>query len=60
MQWLRRRRLEKALLRLRNPFPGDTVASIARTVGFSSPIIFNREFRREYGCTAGTVLRRPE
>lgn len=57
MQWLRRRRLEKALQRLRNPLPGDTVASIARAVGFSSPITFSREFRRQYGCTAGSVLR---
>jgi AraC-like DNA-binding protein len=57
MQWLRRRRLEKALHRLRNPLPGDTVASIARAVGFSSPIAFSREFRRQYSCTAGSVFR---
>jgi AraC-like DNA-binding protein len=57
MQWLRRRRLEKALHRLRNPLPGDTVASIGRAVGFSSSITFGREFRRQYGCSASSVMR---
>lgn len=59
MQWLRRRRLERALQRLRNPLPGDTVASISRAVGFRNPITFSREFRRQYGCTAGSVFRGP-
>jgi len=57
MQWVRRRRLQRAMQRLKNPQPGDNVSSIARSVGFASPLSFGREFRRLYGCTPSSLLR---
>jgi len=57
MQWVRRRRLHRAMQRLKNPLPGENVTSIARSVGFSSDLSFRREFRRRYGCTPSSVLR---
>lgn len=57
-QWVRRRRLEKAMQRLRNPQPADTVALIGRSCGFFSPVAFSREFRHLYGCTPSSLLRR--
>lgn len=57
MQWVRRRRLHRAMQRLKNPLPGENVTSIARSVGFPSALAFGREFRRRYGCTPSSVLR---
>ena len=57
MQWVRRRRVQRAMQRLRKPQPGDSVTSIARSVGFASPLSFSREFRRLYGCSPSLLLR---
>jgi AraC-like DNA-binding protein len=57
MQWVKRRRLQRAMQRLRNPQPGDSITSIARSVGFASPVSFGRGFRRLYGCTPSSLLR---
>jgi AraC-like DNA-binding protein len=57
MQWLRQRRLYRAMQRLKHPLPGDSVASIGRSVGFVSAVSFSREFRRHYGCTPSSVFR---
>ncbi len=57
MQWLRQRRLHRAMQRLKHPKPGDSVASIGRSVGFLSAVSFSREFRRQYGCPPSTVFR---
>jgi AraC-like DNA-binding protein len=57
MQWVRRRRLQRAMQRLKNPQPGDSVSSIARSVGFASSVSFGRDFRRLYGCTPSSLLR---
>ncbi len=57
MQWVKRRRLQRAMQRLRNPQPGDSISSIARSVGFASPVSFGRGFRRLYGCTPSSLLR---
>jgi len=56
MQWVRRRRLHRAMQRLTNPQPGDNVASIGRSFGFPSPVAFSREFRRQYDCTPSSVF----
>lgn len=57
MQWVRRRRLHRAMQRLTNPLPGDTVTGIGRSVGFPSAVAFSRDFRRQYGCTPSSVFR---
>ncbi|MEB3319567.1 MAG: AraC family transcriptional regulator [Cyanobium sp.] len=57
MQWVRSRRLHRAMQRLRNPQPGDSVSSIGRSVGFGSAVSFSREFRRQYGCTPSSLFR---
>lgn len=57
MQWVRRRRLHRAMQRLTNPLPGDNVASIGRSFGFPSAVAFSREFRRHYDCTPSSVFR---
>lgn len=57
MQWLRQRRLHRAMQRLRHPQPGDSVASIGRCFGFVSAVSFSREFRRQFGCTPSSVFR---
>lgn len=57
MQWLRRRRLHRAMQRLVHPQPGDSVISIGRTFGFPNPGVFSREFRRQYNCTPSSVFR---
>lgn len=57
MQWVRRRRLHRAMQRLAHPQPGDTVASIGRAFGFPSAVAFSREFRRQYDCTPSSVFR---
>jgi AraC-like DNA-binding protein len=57
MQWVRRRRLHRAMQRLVQPQPGDSVISIGRTFGFTSPGAFSREFRRQYHCTPSSVFR---
>ena len=58
MQWVRRRRLQRALQRLKHPRPGDTVTSIRQAAGFFSAATFNREFQREFGCSPSSLLRR--
>jgi AraC-like DNA-binding protein len=57
MQWVRRRRLHRAMRRLMNPRPGDTVTGIGRSVGFANAVAFSRDFRRQYGCTPSSVFR---
>ncbi len=57
MQWLRQRRLHRAMQRLKHPQPGDSVASIGRSVGFVSAVAFSREFRRHFGCTPSSLFR---
>jgi len=57
MQWLRQRRLHRAMQRLKHPQPGDSVASIGRSVGFFNAVTFSREFRRAYGSTPSSVFR---
>lgn len=58
MQWVRGRRLQRALRRLTLPQPGDTLNSIGLSVGFSSALAFSREFQRQYGCSPSLLLRR--
>lgn len=57
MQWLRQRRLEAALQRLQNPLPMDSVASVARSLGFINAASFSRDFRMRFGRRASEVLR---
>jgi len=57
MQWVRRRRLHRAMQRLKNPAPGDTVTSIGQALGFPSAAAFSGDFRRHFGCTPSSVFR---
>jgi AraC-like DNA-binding protein len=56
MQWVRQQRLERALQRLKDPAPHDTVAGIARACGYASPSHFSADFRRRFQCTPSQVL----
>ena len=57
MQWVRRRRLHRAMRRLTTPQPGDSLMAIGLSVGFSSLAAFSREFRRAYGCPPSAIFR---
>ncbi len=56
IQWVRRRRLERARLALLQPDPGDTVASIAGRTGFRSLPAFSRDFRATFGLRPSDLL----
>jgi len=56
MQWVRRERLRRARLRLEQPAPSDTVASIASACGYPSASRFSADFRREFRCTPSQLL----
>lgn len=58
MRWVLRCRMEKARERLQNPMPGDSVASIARNLGFVNAASFSRDFSRLFGERPSSVLRR--
>jgi transcriptional regulator GlxA family with amidase domain len=57
MQWVRHERLLLARLRLANPRPNDTVASIARASGYASASQFSTDFRREFQSRPSELLR---
>ena len=57
MQWVRRRRLHRAMQRLKHPLPGDNVTVIARAYGFTSVAAFSRDFRLQYDCSPSSVFR---
>jgi AraC-like DNA-binding protein len=56
MQWVRQERLDRAIQRLKNPAPDETVAGIARACGYTSPSRFSADFRRRFQCTPSQVL----
>lgn len=49
VQWIRRRRLERARQALLNPGPQDSVSAIAQRFGYRNLPAFSREFRLRYG-----------
>ena len=57
MQWVRQERLNRAMQRLKDPAPHDTVASIASACGYPSPSRFSADFRRQYRFPPSTLLR---
>ena len=57
MQWVRQERLNRALQRLKDPAPHDTVASIASACGYPSPSRFSADFRRQYRFPPSALLR---
>lgn len=57
MQWLRRQRLQQALLALQNPRPGLRVRDVSRSCGYLNLASFSRDFHERYGITATQVLR---
>ena len=56
MQWVRQERLNRAMQRLKDPAPHDTVASIASACGYPSPSRFSADFRLRFQCTPSQVL----
>ena len=56
MQWVRQERLNRALQRLKDPAPHDTVASIASACGYPSPSRFSADFRRRFQCAPSQLL----
>ena len=57
MQWLRRRRLDRALEQLTQANAGDSVSAIARRCGYLSLASFSRDFSSAYGRKPSEVLR---
>ncbi len=57
MQWLRRRRLDLAMQRLKECDRSVAVTSISRELGFLNSATFSREFRRHFGCSPSSVRR---
>jgi len=57
MQWVMRCRMQKARERLQSPEPGDSVASVARSLGFANAAAFARDFSRVFGERPSSVLR---
>jgi transcriptional regulator GlxA family with amidase domain len=57
MQWVKQRRLKRALQRLEHPEITDTVWSVAQAHGYSNLAAFSRDFKAKHGRTASEVLR---
>ena len=57
VQWIRRRRLERARQALLNPGPQDSVSAIAQRFGYRNLPAFSREFRLRYGQAPSLLLR---
>ncbi|MFN9695087.1 MAG: helix-turn-helix domain-containing protein [Synechococcaceae cyanobacterium] len=57
MQWLRRRRLNLAMQRLKEVDRSVAATSISRELGFLNSATFSREFRRQFGCSPSSVRR---
>lgn len=57
VQWIRRRRLERARQALLNPGPHDSVSAIAQRFGYRNLSAFSREFRHHYGQAPSLLLR---
>jgi len=57
MQWVRQERLNRAMQRLKDPAPHDTVASIASACGYPSPSRFSADFRLRFQCMPSQLLR---
>ena len=56
-QWIRAQRLDLAHQLLRNPAPGDTVASIAQASGYRSMGLFSIEFQQRFHIKPSQLLR---
>ena len=57
MQDVRRQRLQLALNRLEQPDAGETITSIARSLGYRQVRQFSADFRREFGYSPSEILR---
>ena len=57
MQWLRLRRLDRAMARLQQPQPGDSISRIAQCCGYTNLAAFSRDFMAQHKCRPSDVLR---
>lgn len=55
MQWVRRRRLDCAMQRLKQAERSEPVTTICHELGFMNAATFSREFRRQFGCSPSSV-----
>lgn len=57
LQWIRNQRLDMARLRLQNPSPGDTVASISTDCGYRTQSLFSVDFQQRFHVRPSQLLR---
>lgn len=57
VQWIRSQRMQAAREQLLNPQPGDSVSSIAMTLGYQHLSQFSRDFQSTYGMRPSDILR---
>lgn len=57
MQYVRNKRLAKALERIENAIPGDSIAMIAREMGYRQTSHFSADFKKIFGHSPSDVLR---
>lgn len=57
MQWLRLRRLDRAMARLQQPEPGDSISRVAERCGYTNLAAFSRDFVAQHNRRPSEVLR---
>lgn len=57
LQFVRRQRLKFAMARLEQAQPSDTIAGIARELGYRNTSSFSADFFRQFGVHPSTILR---
>ena len=57
MQWLRRRRLDRAMALLLQPEPGETISRVATRCGYMNLSAFSRDFLAQHRRRPSDVLR---
>jgi len=57
LQWIRNQRLDAARLKLQNPAPGQSVASISTACGYRTQSLFSVDFQQRFHIRPSQLLR---